>query len=122
MEMIPAKVVHLQHLVKLDLLFALVLVGMNLQEHNAQVRKQLLCDYLADILPSACMEAFYKDYIGNTTCTPCPPFSDAPATGSNTLSNCTCTLSSGTAEERCYGNSMIVYSELCLPVVIVCSF
>lgn len=75
----------------------------------------VICDIaMTGTFPPACMESFYKDTIENTTCTPCPPFSDVSDTGSNALSNCTCTLSSGNAEQGCYGNNK--YSNICLHV------
>ena len=58
------------------------------------------------------MESSYKDKVENTTCIPCPQFSDVSDTGSNALSNCTCTYSSGNAELGCYGNND--YSKLFL--------
>jgi len=51
----------------------------------------------------ACGIDYYKDTIGNTTCTECPKYSFS-SNSSTSLSDCLCSRSPGNAQDNgCYG-------------------
>jgi len=51
----------------------------------------------------ACQLGYYKDTVGDTSCTQCPADSTSRVGASTSLNDCQCLRSIGNVEDGCYG-------------------